>query len=91
MREKKKKDLVTQHMQRFLCKLSNPGELTAAGQRSTSLFDHVCPPLAYWMPFITQQSLNHRCAFEREKKTFAAGLAALGGAVAKGKVLLCDG
>lgn len=46
-----------------------PGVFAAAGQRSTSLFDHVCPPLASWMPFITLQSLNHRCAFEREKKT----------------------
>lgn len=41
--------------------------LAAAGQRSTSLFDHVCPPLASWMPFITLQSLNHRCAFQRKR------------------------
>ena len=52
----------------FLCKLSSPCILTAAGQRSTGLFDHVCPPLASWTPFITLQSLNHRCAFERKRE-----------------------
>lgn len=68
------------------------------------LSDRVCPPFASWMPFITLRSLNHCCAFERERERerermcvcvcgggFATGLAALGGAVAKGRVSEGDG
>lgn len=47
------------------------------------------------MALTTLQSLNHCCAFEREKRegegVSATGLAALGGAVAKGRALLSDG
>lgn len=52
-------------------------------------------PIASWMALTTLQSLNHCCAFEREKRegegVSATGLAALGGAVAKGRALLSDG
>ncbi|KAI9514609.1 hypothetical protein NQZ68_031495 [Dissostichus eleginoides] len=57
--------------------------------RGTPVCLTACPPLSSWMPFI-QQPPNHRSAFE-EKKAFASGLAALGGAVAKGRVSLSDG
>lgn len=82
--------LTTGLRQHFLCKLSNPGVLAAAGQRSTgSPALHPLPgcPSSHHNLLITAV-----CLWEGgEKKTFATGLAALGGAVAKGRVSLSDG